>query len=470
MPSYYTTTLTKVIGSALKSSMPITMILSLLMVFSCSKEQNKNTLVFSQTSESIEANARDYKIAFNDNQVGIQLESGEQASLQLAEEAVVVQATDHELLYKKVAEHTDLKFYDKGNGNVGYDFILEPGANVENVRFELENGENAYINEDGELAIPVEGSEVRHSKPFAYQEIDEQRIRINSEFLLKDGDLGFSLGKYNSNHTVFIDPEIYFAPAPLGMEVEEEDGGFFTSVECEREVTNTVNCQGGSVYVIYLSNSNENDRYSSSNLVWKENTDGTATLTGTANNTADSEVLTVDMQFTGKTSSTPSGSPKGHNCENENSSNWYYYTSMNGTLTSSTTGEVMQITRRGDAFQVGHGANVTSTGLGFGASGWFTVSGSNKWEDGDFNLMLDENCSTSCNGVDITALKIYNQATGAEVPEIGAINDGDQISINDLPDNYYIVAEVSGSTQSVQLIVNGAKCSSLHLSGWWRKW
>jgi len=426
------------------------------MVFSCSEEQNKHELVFSQQSDNIEAQARDYKIAFNDNQVGIQLESGEQASLQLATEATAVQTAKDELLYEEIYEHTDLKFYDKGNGNVGYDFILEPGANIKEVRFQLENEENAYINDDGELAIPVEGGEMRHSKPVAYQDIDGQRIAVDSRFILKDGQLGFGLGNYDKNHIVVIDPEIYFAPAPMSM---EEEGDFFTSVECERGITNTVECTGGQTYVLYLNGV----YFSSQSVVWKEYTDGTASLTGTAVNiNNNSDVMTIDASFSGKTSSPPSGSPKYHNCYSASTSGWYYYTSLSGTITSSLNGNVMSLTRNGPSFQVGHGANVTSNSLAFGASGWFDISGSNTYSSGDFNLMLNENCSTSCNDVEITALKIYDQSTDAEVPGIGAITEGKEISINDLPSNYYLVAEVTGSTQSVKLIANGdSKCENV---------
>ncbi|MEL6944756.1 MAG: proprotein convertase P-domain-containing protein, partial [Bacteroidota bacterium] len=182
----------------------------------------------------------------------------------------------------------------------------------------------------------------------------------------------------------------------------------------------------------------------------------TATLKGNAvNNNDNTDVMTIDATFSGKTSTPPSGSPRSHGCLTASSSGWYYYPSLTGTITSSKNGEVMQLARDGSSFQVGHGANVRSSDLLFGASGWFTINGSSLYTKGDFNIKLNEHCSTSCNDVEITALKIYDQITDAEVPGIGAITNGRQIPIADLPANYYLVAEAASGTQSVRLTVNG---------------
>ena len=66
-----------------------------------------------------------------------------------------------------------------------------------------------------------------------------------------------------------------------------------------------------------------------------------------------------------------------------------------------------------------------------------------------------QTCTTPCDDVTITAIKIYDQETDMEVPGIGAITDGAQIDGNLLPANYYVTAEVSDATESVTLTVNG---------------
>ncbi len=132
--------------------------------------------------------------------------------------------------------------------------------------------------------------------------------------------------------------------------------------------------------------------YSFSNATFVENADGTATLTAEATNVQNHNVkFTVSANFCGRTFSAPAGSPKAP-CYSYNSNGWYYYTTICGTLTgtNAAAGTVIQITRRGEAFQVGTGANLNENV--FGASGWFNAyvtSGSVPGLlDGDFNFNL----------------------------------------------------------------------------------
>jgi hypothetical protein len=110
------------------------------------------------------------------------------------------------------------------------------------------------------------------------------------------------------------------------------------------------------------------------------NGDGTARLTGTLRSVSDpTKIFTVDVQFSGFTTTTPSGSPKKElqssayieNGGPINTATWAYYTSYTGTLTGAGTyaGAVITITRTGPAFQIGVGAD--GKNIGFGGSGWF---------------------------------------------------------------------------------------------------
>jgi hypothetical protein len=141
------------------------------------------------------------------------------------------------------------------------------------------------------------------------------------------------------------------------------------------------------------------------------NGDGTARLTGTLRSVSDpTKVFTVDVQFSGATSVTPSGSPKKElqsSAYKENggpvdTSTWIYFTSYTGTLTGSGSyaGAVINIVRTGPAFQVGVGAN--GKNINFGGSGWYNwtvvsqpTSGSSLQTtgQGDINVDLDD-CST----------------------------------------------------------------------------
>ena len=154
---------------------------------------------------------------------------------------------------------------------------------------------------------------------------------------------------------------------------------------CVRAVSNTDHCNNSNYYVLWL----DGVHYRGNNdLVWEECGDGTARLTGTA--TKDGTTFEIDITYTGYSTSPPAGSPKENNCSSTNTSGWFYYTGLVGTLTNGS--NVWTLERRGPSFQVGNGANVTATG--YGGSGWFTATKGSQELVGDINIMLSQNCSS----------------------------------------------------------------------------
>ncbi|WP_299312693.1 collagen-binding domain-containing protein [uncultured Aquimarina sp.] len=166
----------------------------------------------------------------------------------------------------------------------------------------------------------------------------------------------------------------------LGEEVTltAQASGIENCTDCvEYDITGTDYCAGDHDFVIWMTNADRSDKrwYSNVDLVWKENEDGTATLTGTVlDYTVTQETYELDVTYSGRTTTIPTNSPKEHECNNEDATGWTYYPEMNGTITKTDGSEVITITRRGEAFQVGNGANVFETEEGKnGASGWLDV-------------------------------------------------------------------------------------------------
>lgn len=178
---------------------------------------------------------------------------------------------------------------------------------------------------------------------------------------------------------------------------------------CTRTVSNTVKCNDpNSLYQIYLSYNGGAFHFPASEATWEECSDGTARYTAIAS--ANGDIIKMDVTFSGKTNTPPSGSPKSNSCQTIDPSNWHYYTAFNGTIASNLHGNYT-ISRRGPAFQVGENANQTATG--FGASGWFTLSGGDGYyQVGDINIMLSEPICLPSN--DLT----YLWSTGANTPTI----------------------------------------------------
>ncbi|HMR89240.1 MAG TPA: hypothetical protein PKD51_13860, partial [Saprospiraceae bacterium] len=152
-----------------------------------------------------------------------------------------------------------------------------------------------------------------------------------------------------------------------------------------RQITNEVRCNDGSGnpservfymeclldYSPYGSGSN-NQKYWRiiSGGTFKEYCDGSAHMNMRVQNLRDANYkLDISIIFKGRTNSPPSGSPFFDGCVN-NAPDWYYYTSMRGTLVGvdGLAGGVVTFTRKGPAFQIGTGAS--QYGYNYGASGW----------------------------------------------------------------------------------------------------
>ncbi len=162
------------------------------------------------------------------------------------------------------------------------------------------------------------------------------------------------------------------------------------------------------------------------------NGDGTARLTGTLRSVSDpTKIFTVDVELSGFTTTTPSGSPKKElqssayveNGGPINTATWAYYTTYTGTLTGagSYAGAVITITRTGPAFQIGVGAD--GKNIGFGGSGWFLwtvthqpTSGNSLQTtgQGDIDIDLDD-----CNTLGSVGNRVWFDANGNGAQDSG---------------------------------------------------
>jgi len=171
-------------------------------------------VTFLQDEDKIVAEAKNYELSIEQDAISVELSddvdpvriSFDGASH--AQPQIHEVANAKEVVYDDLFEKTDMRIYNKGNGNAAYDFILEPGANPEMICMKL-LGENAAYLRKGELVQPLgDGTELRHTSPVAYQDIDGERIEVASAFRLEGDCLGFELGEYNSDYALTIDPSV----------------------------------------------------------------------------------------------------------------------------------------------------------------------------------------------------------------------------------------------------------------------
>lgn len=158
---------------------------------------------------------------------------------------------------------------------------------------------------------------------------------------------------------------------------------------CVYPIKDQERCSGAlgnyEIFLMSTSGSITDAKFKASEQKFVRYDDNSARYTATATNGLDE--IKIDALFTGYTTNTPIGSPKTNQCQEYDTSNWEYWTTWTGTVTSENHG-VFNLSVMGAAFQMGEGADVMRTG--FGASGWFYADGGDGfYVSGDVNVTVD---------------------------------------------------------------------------------
>ncbi len=115
-----------------------------------------------------------------------------------------------EIVYRGIYNGIDLRFYDDGEG-LRYDFIVNPGADLADIRLAYEGAEELAFDR-GELIAGTALGEVRQTTPFIYQEHEGERMEVAGGFTLHDGgSFGFKVASYDADLPLIIDPSISYS-------------------------------------------------------------------------------------------------------------------------------------------------------------------------------------------------------------------------------------------------------------------
>ena len=198
----------------------IGLITGLIFLYSCQSPipKERAALEFeTMATGQIKAVAADYELLLSNNR--IQIQANENWDLVLPGTVRLNQISGEEPVYEDTQSGAAVRVYEKGEGHAAYDVILPAGKDISDVVFELEGAANPRLEDSGELILPVEGGELRHSAPYAYQHIEGVQREVESRFVLEGNQLGFALGEYEENYEVVIDPTITFVPAKSTSEM-----------------------------------------------------------------------------------------------------------------------------------------------------------------------------------------------------------------------------------------------------------
>lgn len=115
-----------------------------------------------------------------------------------------------EVKYSGMYDGIDLKVYGQ-SGQMKYDWIVSPCADVKKIRFWYKGAEHIEIRDEN-LVVASKLGEVVETKPYAYQVVNGERREVPAAFEIDDHVVSFIFPSgYDSNYELVIDPFLIFS-------------------------------------------------------------------------------------------------------------------------------------------------------------------------------------------------------------------------------------------------------------------
>jgi hypothetical protein len=143
------------------------------------------------------------------------------------------------VIYRNIYPKIDWVIYVK-NGFIKYDFIVYPGGNPKQIILKAEWADEIKIDHYRNLILQTKLGTIRENKPISFQG-EEQ---IDTDFILENNTIRFSVGDYNTGRPLIIDPDIVWSTYYGGSSTDE--------ARC------TTTDQSGNVYLAGLTYSTNN--------------------------------------------------------------------------------------------------------------------------------------------------------------------------------------------------------------------
>ncbi len=126
--------------------------------------------------------------------------------------------------YKNVYPGIDLIYYGN-HQQLEYDFAVAPGADPQQIQFEIKGAKQTAVDQQGNLVLGTQASNLHFQSPVVYQESNGQRVAIAGGYAMKDAShIGFQLAGYNSSKPLVIDPVLVYSSYVGGSGDDEASG------------------------------------------------------------------------------------------------------------------------------------------------------------------------------------------------------------------------------------------------------
>jgi hypothetical protein len=135
--------------------------------------------------------------------------------------------------YENIYPGINLIYY--GNqSRLEYDFVVAPGADPAQIHLAFDTysrgqskSAHLILEKNGDLAIEVDGQEIRFQKPAVYQSTSQPSVHIpiDGKYVSRgDGQIGFEIGKYDHSKLLVIDPVLQYSTYFGGNQHEQGFG------------------------------------------------------------------------------------------------------------------------------------------------------------------------------------------------------------------------------------------------------
>jgi hypothetical protein len=115
----------------------------------------------------------------------------------------------------------DLVYYGNQEGRLEHDFVVAPGADPNQIEFDLREHDRAPGLKDGQLALLTKAGDVLLRAPVAYQVIGGERRRVQASYKTTgSGHIRFGVEPYDKQVPLVIDPVLVYS-AVFGGDVSD---------------------------------------------------------------------------------------------------------------------------------------------------------------------------------------------------------------------------------------------------------
>jgi hypothetical protein len=131
----------------------------------------------------------------------------------------------------------DVVYYGTQGRQLEYDFLLAPQSNPKAIRLSFEGADKIEVDKQGDLALRMNGKELRMRKPIVYQEKDGVRQEIAGRYTLSgEREVGFEIAAYDAARPMVIDPVLAYSTF-LGGNGQDNGVGIAVSAHGDAFIT-----------------------------------------------------------------------------------------------------------------------------------------------------------------------------------------------------------------------------------------